>query len=226
MERLRRQYRPDDAVLLRDGVLSKWAADRLGGKVGRLSQDTLVYAFGESLFFENINYFVARLRRAIEHAKHPVSYVVIDAGAIDDIDYTAVETLKRLYRELGEDGIAIAFAHVSPGLRSQFDIYGITDIIGARNIYTTLSLALAHEKQASAHEMIKDLKIASDSYVVVGGAVLDMMHLRDTHNVDLVVSHDVYDHFARKRHWREVVLAGGKTNFSARTVQFDEKLDG
>lgn len=210
MERLRRQYRPDDAVLLRDGVLSKWAADRLGGKVGRLSQDTLVYAFGESLFFENINYFVARLRRAIEHAKHPVSYVVIDAGAIDDIDYTAVETLKRLYRELGEDGIAIAFAHVSPGLRSQFDIYGITDIIGARNIYTTLSLALAHEKQASAHEMIKDLKIASDSYVVVGGAVLDMMHLRDTHNVDLVVSRDVYDHFARKRHWREVVLAGSK----------------
>lgn len=210
MERLRRQYRPDDAVLLRDGVLSKWAADRLGGKVGRLSQDTLVYAFGESLFFENINYFVARLRRAIEHAKHPVSYVVIDAGAIDDIDYTAVETLKRLYRELGEDGIAIAFAHVSPGLRSQFDIYGITDIIGARNIYTTLSLALAHEKQASAHEMIKDLKIASDSYVVVGGAVLDMMHLRDTHNVDLVVSREAYDHFAHKKHWREVTLAGGK----------------
>lgn len=210
MERLRRQYHPDDAILLRDGVLSKWAKDRLGDKIERLSQDTLVYAFGESLFFENINYFVARLRRAIEHAKHPVSYVVIDAGAIDDIDYTAVETLKRLYRELGEDGIAIAFAHVSPGLRSQFDIYGITDIIGTRNIYTTLSLALAHEKQASAHEMIKDLEIASDSYIVVGGAVLDMMHLRDTHNVDLVVSREVYDHFAHKKHWREVTLAGGK----------------
>lgn len=210
MERLRRQYHPDDAILLRDGILSKWAKDRLGDKIERLSQDTLVYAFGESLFFENINYFVARLRRAIEHAKHPVSYVVIDAGAIDDIDYTAVETLKRLYRELGEDGIAIAFAHVSPGLRSQFDIYGITDIIGTRNIYTTLSLALAHEKQASAHEMIKDLEIASDSYIVVGGAVLDMMHLRDTHNVDLVVSREIYDHFAHKKHWREVTLAGGK----------------
>lgn len=210
MERLRRQYHPDDAVLLRDGVLSKWAKDRLGDKIERLSQDTLVYAFGESLFFENINYFVARLRRAIEHAKHPVSYVVIDAGAIDDIDYTAVEALKRLYRELGEDGIAIAFAHVSPGLRSQFDIYGITDIIGSRNIYTTLSLALAHHKQASAIEMIRDLKIASDSYIVVGGAVLDMMHLRDTHNVDLVVSREVYDRFARKKHWREVTLTSGK----------------
>ena len=48
------------------------------------------------------------------------------------------------------------------------------------------------------------------SYVVVGGAVLGLLHLRDTHNVDLVVSRDVYYHFARKRHWREVVLTGGK----------------
>lgn len=211
MERLRRQYHPDDAVLLRDGELSEWAADRLSGKARQqMRKDTLVYAFGESLFFENVNYFVARLRRAIERAKHPVSYVVIDAGAIDDIDYTAVETLKRLYRELSEDGAAIAFAHVSPSLRAQFDIYGMTDIVGARNIYTTLSAALSHERQASALEMIKELRIASDSYVVVGGAVLGLLHLRDTHNVDLVVSRDVYYHFARKRHWREVVLTGGK----------------
>lgn len=210
MERLRRQYHPDDAVLLRDGELSSWAADRVKDKIDSLPKDTLVYAFGESLFFENINYFAERLRRAIHRAKHPVTYVVIDAGAIDDIDYTAVEALKRLYRELGEDGIAIAFAHVSPGLRSQFDIYGITDIIGSRNIYTTLSLALAHQKQASAIEMIRDLKIASDSYIVVGGAVLDMMHLRDTPNVDLVVSREVYDRFARKKHWREVTLTSGK----------------
>ncbi len=210
MERLRRQYHPDDAVLLRDGELSSWAADRVKDKIDSLPKDTLVYAFGESLFFENINYFAERLQRAIHRAKHPVTYVVIDAGAIDDIDYTAVEALKRLYRELGEDGIAIAFAHVSPGLHSQFDIYGITDIIGSRNIYTTLSLALAHQKQASAIEMIRDLKIASDSYIVVGGAVLDMMHLRDTPNVDLVVSREVYDRFARKKHWREVTLTSGK----------------
>ena len=118
-------------MLLRDGELSSWAADRVKDKIGSLPKDTLVYAFDESLFFENINYFAERLRRAIHRAKHPVTYVVIDAGAIDDIDYTAVEALKRLYRELGEDGIAIAFAHVSPGLRSQFDIYGITDIIVA-----------------------------------------------------------------------------------------------
>ena len=58
--------------------------------------------------------------------------------------------------------------------------------------------------------MIRDLKIASDSYIVVGGAVLDMMHLRDTPNVDLVVSREVYDRFASKKHWREVTLTSGK----------------
>ena len=40
--------------------------------------------------------------------------------------------------------------------------------------------------------------------------MLDMMHLRDTPNVDLVVSREVYDRFASKKHWREVTLTSGK----------------
>ena len=209
MERLRRQYHPHDAVLLRDGVLSEWAAERLGD-IKQLPRDVLVYEFDESLFFENVNYFVVRLKRAIRRAKHPVRYVVIDAGAIDDIDYTAVEMLKKLYRSLSEDGIAIAFAHVSPSLRAQFDIYGMTDVIGVRNLFATLTKAMNQPMSLPATEMIHDLKIETDQYIVVGGAVLALLHLRDTHDVDLVVSSDVYEKFRGQKHWREFVWSSGK----------------
>ena len=209
MERLRRQYHPHDAVLLRDGVLSEWAAERLGD-IKQLPRDVLVYEFDESLFFENVNYFVARLKRAIRRAKHPVRYVVIDAGAIDDIDYTAVEMLKKLYRSLSEDGIAIAFAHVSPSLRAQFDIYGMTDVIGVRNLFATLTKAMNQPMSLPATEMIHDLKIETDQYIAVGGAVLALLHLRDTHDVDLVVSSDVYEKFRGQKHWREFVWSSGK----------------
>ena len=209
MERLRRQYHPHDEVLLRDGVLSEWAAERLGD-IKQLPRDVLVYEFDESLFFENVNYFVVRLKRAIRRAKHPVRYVVIDAGAIDDIDYTAVEMLKKLYRSLSEDGIAIAFAHVSPSLRAQFDIYGMTDVIGVRNLFATLTKAMNQPMSLPATEMIHDLKIETDQYIVVGGAVLALLHLRDTHDVDLVVSSDVYEKFRGQKHWREFVWSSGK----------------
>lgn len=209
MERLRRQYRPHDTILLRDGVLSDWAKERLG-REQKIPRDVLVYGFDESLFFENVNYFVARLKRAIMRARHAVRYVVIDAGAIDDIDYTAIEELKRLYRELSEDGIAIAFAHMSPSLRAQFDIYGMTDIIGERNLYATLTKALAHPASPPAREMVLDLNLDPTQYVVVGGAVLDMLHLRDTHDVDIVVSNEIYEQFRAQKTWHEVTWTSGK----------------
>ena len=209
MERLRRQYRPHDTILLRDGVLSDWAKERLG-REQKIPHDVLVYGFDESLFFENVNYFVARLKRAIMRARHAVRYVVIDAGAIDDIDYTAIEELKRLYRELSEDGIAIAFAHMSPSLRAQFDIYGMTDIIGERNLYATLTKALAHPASPPARDMILDLNLDPAQYVVVGGAVLDMLHLRDTHDVDIVVSNEIYEQFRAQKTWHEATWTSGK----------------
>ena len=143
-------------------------------------------------------------------ARHTVRYVVIDAGAIDDIDYTAIEELKRLYRELSEDGVAIAFAHMSPSLRAQFDIYGMTDIIGERNLYATLTKALAHPASPPAREMVLDLNLDPTQYVVVGGAVLDMLHLRDTHDVDIVVSNEIYEQFRAQKTWHEATWTSGK----------------
>ncbi len=214
MERLSRQYHPKDAILLRDGELSEWAAERLDPHHRHTShpEGLLVYSFDGSLFFENITYFVSRLKRAIAGAKQPVHYLVVDAGAIDSIDYTAVENLKMLYRQLSTDDIKLGFAHVSPSLFAQFEHYGVVDLVGVDNIFPTLNAAIKSRpgSRRSSIDMVKRLDLAPDSYIVIGGAVLEAMKLRQTHDVDLIVSNDVYREYRDKHHWQEYVQDNGK----------------
>ncbi len=214
MERLRRQYRPHDQVLLRDGELSEWARERIDGHHRHSSHPPglLVYSFDGSLFFENVAYFMHRLKRAIDNAKEPVHYVVVDAGAIDSIDYTAVENMKRLYRQLSADNIKIGFAHVSPNLRDQFDAFGMTDLVGADHIYSTLNAAIKSHpgNKRTAVDMVKYLGLKHGSYVVIGGAVLEVLNLRTTSDIDLVVSDEVYRYYRDEKHWKEYVQDNGK----------------
>lgn len=142
VERLSRQYKPRDAILLQDGEFSDWALDRLGKNHEFDNVDgVLVYSFDGALFFENSAYFVSRVKHAIESAKHPVRAVIVDAGAIDSIDYTAVEEVKRLCARLKEKSISLGFSHVSPNLQRQLEDFGVADIVNGA-IYATLTEAL------------------------------------------------------------------------------------
>ncbi len=214
MERLSRQYRPKDAILLRDGELSDWAAERLDPHHRHTSRPDglLVYSFDGALFFENVTYFVARVKRAIERAKYRVNYVVVDAGAIDNIDYTAVQSLNMLYRQLSIDGIKLGFAHVPPNLFKQLEAFGVVDLVGADNIFSTLNAAIKAypDSRRSSIDMIKRLKLPKGSYVVIGGAVLEALHLRQTHDVDIIVSDEVYREYRDTHHWQEYVQDSGK----------------
>lgn len=158
-ERIIRQYHPKDAILLRDGELSDWARERLSDRVQHDHQldGVLVYSFDGSLFFENINYFVARLKRAIKGAKKPVKMVVIDAGSIDSIDYTAVEAIKRSYRRLKDDSIEFRLAHVSPNLHKQLVEFGVVELFGQTHIFSTLTEAITG-KTPSHSEELKEAK--------------------------------------------------------------------
>lgn len=143
-ERLSRQYHPRDAVLLRDGEVSDWVRDRLNGDYKHIQaiKGLLVYNFDGPLFFENVSYFIARVRRAMRAAKQPVRHIVVDAGAIDTIDYTAAEELKAFCAELNADGVTISLAHVSPHLLVQLEDTGIAEALGNDAIYSTLYDAL------------------------------------------------------------------------------------
>lgn len=212
-ERIRRQYHPSDQILLRDGTLSEWGKERIGKNAHELRKPgLLVYAFDGSLFFENVEYFIGRVMKAVRNAKEPVDTVIIDTGAIEAIDYTAFDGLRRLHQQLKADNIALGLAHVSPPLRTELNRYGIDQLIGKDSIYPTVSSVMKQQsrKNVSAIELIKRLELPSDEYVVIGGAVLESLNLRQTHDIDLVVSERIYRKFQKRPDWKEFVHDDGK----------------
>jgi MFS superfamily sulfate permease-like transporter len=99
---------PPDAVLGRgpDGGWHDPAYRREAAGVPGL----LVYRFSAPLFFANSNLFRERVEARIAAAAQPVQAVVIDCGAIHDVDLMACEMLDELYGELTARGIRLAFA--------------------------------------------------------------------------------------------------------------------
>ena len=52
------------------------------------------YHFGADLFFANDTRFADEIRAFIKHAPNPVQWLVIDAGAITDLDYSAARSVR------------------------------------------------------------------------------------------------------------------------------------
>lgn len=80
----------------------------------------LLYRFDANLIFFNSDYFVSRLRQAIDDAKDPVEWVVLDASPINAIDGTALNGLLDLIEDLEEQGVSFYFARSKTGLRRFF----------------------------------------------------------------------------------------------------------
>jgi SulP family sulfate permease len=213
LERLRRQYRPSDDVMLRDQKLATWAEERLDKhhKYRSSPPGLLVYRFAGSIFFENADFFKQRILSVIKEAKKPVTCIIIDAGSINDVDYTAAETIKNLVQKLATDDIRFVLAHVPPELLGLLRQYGLVDVIGKHNIYPSLEEAVFAfpTSRRSTVDMVKRLNPPKGSYVVIGGGVLEALGLRETNDVDLVVSQRLYDHY-RKKGWREYIQDDGK----------------
>ncbi|HEV8165419.1 MAG TPA: sodium-independent anion transporter, partial [Actinomycetota bacterium] len=68
-------------------------------------------------------------------------WFVLDADAIDDIDYTGAQTLLELADRLRTRGIVFAVAEANDDIRRQLDRFGLTDKIGPDRYFDSLHAA-------------------------------------------------------------------------------------
>jgi SulP family sulfate permease len=73
----------------------------------------------------------------------PVRWLVVDAGPITRIDYTAARSVSALKQVLVRSGVLLAFAHVGSDLRADLDRHHLTEAIGPTMLFDTLREALA-----------------------------------------------------------------------------------
>ena len=91
LRHVRHSYRPHTAVLVEDG--GQWRPTP--AVPGALSGPGLViFQFGADLFYANAGRFAADVRGLVEGAATPVKWLVVDAGAITSVDYSAARVLR------------------------------------------------------------------------------------------------------------------------------------
>src|SRR5262249_59463022 len=119
---------------------------------GALSAPGLViYRFGAALFYANASRFAAEIRALVAPAPAPVRYLVVDAGAITNVDYSAARTVRDLQRDLASDGVTLVLVHVEADLQADLDRHRLTEVIGRRCLFASLREALTTIRQRPPH---------------------------------------------------------------------------
>jgi high affinity sulfate transporter 1 len=141
LDLVRRQYSPRDFIIRPDGR---------GGVVyekavtGRESLPGLIiYRYDAQLFYANANRFVDDAEAIIEAAPEPVRWFVLDAGSIDDVDYSAGISLGRLLDYVTSRNITFGLARLDESLSTTLGMYGLLDRIPTDHRFSTLEEALA-----------------------------------------------------------------------------------
>ena len=139
---VRRSYRPKTEVLVKDES-GHWVA-RSQSSEARDIPGVLVYWFGADLFYANINHFVSQVHDLIKNppGQAPLRLLIVDAGAITGIDYSASKRLSDLESELALKQIRLAWAHVSLGLRADMKRHKILD---DASVFETLRETLTND---------------------------------------------------------------------------------
>ena len=136
---VRRHYQTTDFVLASNAKGHLTTVPPTPGT--RTEKGLVVYRFGGGIFYANAERLSDEVLGLIG-GDDPPRWFVLDAAAVDDIDFTGGKTLAELADELHEHNIVLALSEVDPKVRVQLDTFGITPKVGAEHIYETVQEAV------------------------------------------------------------------------------------
>jgi high affinity sulfate transporter 1 len=138
---VRHSYRPHTAVLVQ-GPGGIWQLTPV--VPGAVTEPGLVvYRFGASLFYANAGMFADEIRGLAGPEPSLPRWLVVDAEAITNVDYTAAQVVHELQQDLSRRGVTLIFAHVRSDLKLDLDRHHLTEAIGPDRIFDSLHEALA-----------------------------------------------------------------------------------
>jgi SulP family sulfate permease len=147
---VRRAAHPHDAVLGRlsespgyHDIEQRPGSETLPGLI--------IYRVDAPLFFANARFVREQVLELIDTAEAPARMLVLDCGAMFDLDVTAAEMLNQLDRELDERGITLALAEPHAPMRRVLRRTGLLRNIGQENVFSTVGESIrAYVERAEA----------------------------------------------------------------------------
>ncbi|MFM2483826.1 SulP family inorganic anion transporter [Celerinatantimonas yamalensis] len=133
----RHGYQPQNSVIVSIGN-GRWRAVSLNNHA-QLIPGLQVYRFTHSMYYANAAYMRRQVMYLLHSARPPLHWFCVDAGAVDDVDFTSAKTLTTLSKELQKLEIRLVFAEVSENVRVELDRSGITELIGIDAYYDSVA---------------------------------------------------------------------------------------
>jgi SulP family sulfate permease len=150
IDHTRRGYRPKNAVLVpaESGV---WHAQPVATSA-QAAPGLLMYRFTHSMYYANSQQLSEEVLNLVNRATPPLRWFCIDASAVDNVDYSAAETLRSIYGILKEKEIRLVVAQVLDDVKAE-SRYQLRKLFGEDAFYDTLEdVVLAYQQHTDAEE--------------------------------------------------------------------------
>ena len=141
----RHGYRPNNVLLTYDDTLG-WL-EKPVRTLAMAAPGLLIYRFMHNMYYANTQTLMSEIVDLARKVDPQLSWFCIDASAVNDVDFTAADTLRLLHTLLSEMHVRIVFCEMGDDVRAEFDKSGLTNLFGEDAYYLTLkSLVTAYEK--------------------------------------------------------------------------------
>ena len=126
IEHTRHGYRPKNAVLV-PGASGGWQPKPVA-TAAQAAPGLVIYRFTHSLYYANCQQLSDEVSFLANTAEPPLRWLCLDASAVDDVDYSAAETLRSVHARLKARGIRLVVAEVMEDLKTK-SRYRIKDAV-------------------------------------------------------------------------------------------------
>lgn len=127
-------------------------------------KNTVIYRFSGNLYFANIGIFTDDIESAVTEETR---CVVVDSGAICNIDITSADKIASLEKQLADKGIILYFASHIGSLNDRFRQLGLGELVSKGCCRRTIPAALLAAGIAPPYEL-EDADLPADRVLTAG----------------------------------------------------------
>lgn len=110
----------------------------------------VIYRFLHNMYYANAH---TLKKDVLNLAQDTVTWFCIDMVAVNDVDFTASETLRNLHQELANRGIRMVFSEMQDDVRQEFDRSELARVFGTDAFFTTLDSVRDVYRQVQAKKL-------------------------------------------------------------------------
>jgi high affinity sulfate transporter 1 len=133
-------YHPRSGVLVADGEGTWKLIPPIRG--AETEPGLVLYRFGAALFYANASRFSDEIITIVGPSPTSVRWLIVDAEAITDIDYSAARVVEELKKYLTRAGVEFGVARLQGNSQADFDRHHLNQVIGPSWIFNRLHDAL------------------------------------------------------------------------------------